>query len=116
FASKSWLGLFLADAATTLLFAAVVFRRVPESRPQASPDAAPRGWSTLLADRALVGFLAAQLGFMLVFWQFQFALPIAMARDGLGTAPYGLVVAINCVLILVTQPFVTRVAQKFDEG
>jgi MFS family permease len=116
FASKSWLGLFLADAATTLLFAAVVFRRVPESRPQASTEAAPRGWSTLLADRALVGFLAAQLAFMLVFWQFQFALPIAMARDGLGTAPYGRLVAINCVLILVTQPFVTRRVQKFDDG
>jgi MFS family permease len=116
FASKSWLGLFLADGATTLLFAAVIFRRVPESRPQASADAAPRGWSTLLADRALVGFLAAQLAFMVVFWQFQFALPIAMARDGLGTAPYGRVVAVNCILILLTQPLVTRVAQKFDTG
>jgi MFS family permease len=115
-ASKSWLGLFLADAATTLLFAAIVFRRVPESRPQASAGAAPRGWSALLADRALVGFLAATFAFMLVFWQFQFALPIAMARDGLGTAPYGRVVAVNCILILLTQPFVTRVVQKFDEG
>jgi MFS family permease len=116
FASKSWLGLFLADGATTLLFAAVVFRRVPESRPQASPHAEPRGWSTLLADRALVGFLAATFAFMLVFWQFQFALPIAMARDGLGAAPYGRVVAVNCILILLTQPFVTRFVQKFDEA
>jgi MFS family permease len=116
-ASKSWLGLFLSDAATTLVFAAIVWRRVPESRPQPVEHAdAERGWSTLLADRALVGFLAAQFAFMLVFWQFQFALPIAMARDGLGTAAYGRVVAVNCILILVTQPFVTKLVQRLDES
>jgi MFS family permease len=116
FASKSWLGLFLADAATTLLFAAIVFRRVPESRPSRSPHETPRGWRTLLADRALTGFLAAMFCFLLVFWQFQFALPIAMARDGLGTAPYGRLVAVNCVLILVVQPFAMRHLQRLDEG
>jgi MFS family permease len=116
FASRSWLGLFLCDAATTLLFAAIVWRRVPESRPAPSPHLAPRGWRTLLSDRALVGFLAAQFAFLLVFWQFQFALPIAMARDGLGTAAYGRLVAVNCVLILVVQPFATRFVQRFEEG
>src|SRR2546428_9540453 len=62
-ASKSWLGLFLADAATTLVFAAVVFRRVPESRPQAAQETA-RGWRTLLADRSLAGILAPQPCFL----------------------------------------------------
>ncbi len=32
-ASKSWLGLFFADAATTAIFAMLVWRRVPETRP-----------------------------------------------------------------------------------
>ncbi len=54
---RSWLALFLADAATTLLFAAIVCRRVPETRQSGGEDetraaADSRGWSSVLGDRA----------------------------------------------------------------
>jgi len=67
--SKSWLGLFLADAATTLFFAFIVLRRVPESRPAPNAGDNERVWRELLCDRAMVGLLVAHVGVCLVFWQ-----------------------------------------------
>src|SRR5216684_806786 len=108
-ATRSWLLLFLLDAATTLVFAALVWRRVPETRPAPiAHESGPRGWRSLLADRALIGFLAAMLVAELVFWQFLFALPIAMARDGLSAEQFGRAVAANCLLIVLVQPWSRR--------
>ncbi len=116
-ATRSWLLLFLLDAATTLVFAALVWRRVPETRPAPiAHESGPRGWRSLLADRALIGFLAAMLVAELVFWQFLFALPIAMARDGLSAEQFGRAVAANCLLIVLVQPWSTRALQRFDSG
>lgn len=107
-ASKSWLGLFLVDALTTAVFAAVVWKRVPESRPAPSGAAGARGWSTVLRDRTFAAFLLAQLGFGVVFWQFMFAVPLAMKRQGLGAERFGQVVAVNCLLCVLVQPLAAR--------
>jgi MFS family permease len=113
-ANKSWILLFWADAATSLLFAVLVYRRVPESRPTA--NAAPRGWQYLFRDRALLGFVAAQLLFVLMWWQFQFAVPIAMQRQGFGSASFGIVLATNCVYLFCLLPFVATRMSRFDAG
>jgi MFS family permease len=116
---RSWLALFLADAATTLLFALVVWRRVPETRGAAEPGelgAPPRGWTDVLSDRALVGFVAVFVAFLVVFFQFQVAAPIAMTRSGLRPAELGRVLAVNGLLIGMLQPFAARVLGDRDPG
>src|SRR5207248_10547952 len=50
-AGRTWLGLFAGDAITTVLFAALVVFRVPESRPTPASEARAVGWSTLAGDR-----------------------------------------------------------------
>ena len=107
-ASRSWLGLFLVDALTNVVFAAVIWRRIPESRPAPAPHEPSRGWSAVLGDRALVGFLIAELGFGLIFWQFMFAVPLAMTRQGLGALEFGQVVLVNCLLCVIVQPLAAR--------
>jgi MFS family permease len=118
-ATLGWTTLFLVDAATSFLFGFVVWRRIPESRPQAPPAAAgppSRGYGTVLADRVYLVFLGLQLALMLAFLQFMVALPVDMARHGFGPATYGRVIAVNGVLIVLLQPLVARQLARFDPG
>lgn len=87
--------LFLADAATTLLFAFLVWRNVPESHPQAGGEReltateaqAGGGYARALHDGPFMALLAVQFAFLLAFWQFTVAAPVDMARHGLGPGP-----------------------------
>jgi MFS family permease len=122
---RSWVALFLADAATTLLFAVVVWRRVPETRVGPAETGSPgasarlvsaRGWGSVLADHPFVAFVALFVLFLAVFFQFQVAAPIAMTRSGLGPAQVGRVLAVNGLLIGTLQPFAARVFGGRDPG
>jgi predicted MFS family arabinose efflux permease len=108
--------LFLADAATTLLFAALVWRRVPETlaprAARAGATAAPRGYGAVVRDRGFLAFLAVNLAFIVVFWQFQVTLPLDMARHGFGPAPFGRVLAVNGFVIAFLQPWSTLVTAR----
>src|SRR2546422_485721 len=107
-AGRTWLGLFAGDALTTVLFAALVVFRVPESRPLPASGGRAVGWTALVGDRPLLAFLATHFAFMIVFWQFQFALPLAVVGSGFGTREYGRLMALNCAAVFVTQPFTAR--------
>jgi len=113
-ANRSWLLLFWADAATSLIFAALVYRRVPESRPTARER--PRGWEHLARDRRLLGFALAHLSFVVVWWQFQFAVPIVMQRQGLPPLAFGLLLGTNCVYLLILLPLAVPRIAKLDQG
>jgi len=106
--------LFWADAATSLIFAALVYRRVPESRPTARER--PRGWEHLARDRRLLGFALAHLSFVVVWWQFQFAVPIVMQRQGLPPLAFGLLLGTNCVYLLILLPLAVPRIAKLDQG
>ncbi|HEY7725726.1 MAG TPA: MFS transporter [Anaeromyxobacteraceae bacterium] len=110
--------LFVADAATTLLFAALVWRKVPETRPPSAPGSAEgraaRGYGAVLGDGVLVAFLLLHLGFVVVLFQFLVAAPIDMAAHGVSTAAYGRVLAVNGVLIVLLQPSLSRISGRFD--
>jgi predicted MFS family arabinose efflux permease len=122
---RSWVALFFADAATTLLCAAVVWRRVPESAgptrpaPASAAETSPapgRGWRTVLSDRPFVAFVAVFLVFLAVFFQFQMALPISMKRAGFATRKIGRVMAVNGFLIGTLSPFAARTFGGRDRG
>ena len=107
--------LFLADAATTLLFAAVVLLRIPETRPvAAAPSAVARGWGAALQDRHLRNLMVLNVALLLALFQFMVAVPIVMTQHGLTSADYGLAMAVNGTLIVLLQPWTGRYAQRFD--
>lgn len=112
-AEVGYLLLFVVDAATTLTTAVIIFVKVRETRVAAAAKAggasAPRGaLRTILGDRVYLGFVALNLLGALVFLQHISMLPIAMGEDGLSTATYGSVIALNGVLIVAGQLFVPR--------
>ncbi len=115
-AGRTWLGLFAGDAVTTILFAVLVAFRIPESRPAPHAGARAAGWANLLADRPFLAFLATHFAFMIVFWQFQFALPLTVVHVGFGTREYGRLMALNCVAVFVLQPMTARWLRATDRG
>jgi len=119
-ASASFLLLFLGDGLTTLLFASLIARAVPETRPvHAHPHArtTPRGGilSGFLApyrDGPFGAFVLLSVLILLVFMQNIAALPIDMSARGVSRAWLGAVLGINGVVIVVLQPLLAARIQN----
>jgi MFS family permease len=106
-ARSGYLSLFLVDAATTLVFAVLVFLRVPESHPTlgAPRSAAAGSMADVLRDRVFLSFVVLTFGFAVVFMQHLSTLPVQMDDDGLSPAQYGTIIALNgALIVLVTVP------------
>lgn len=121
-ASLDYRLLFILDAATTVIATTVAAVKVREpvrpltsTRPHptaARARAAAPGLRAVFADRVFIGFTLCSLCLALVFSQHLSTLPIAMTQDGLSAHAYGLVIALNGVLIVVGQLFVPRLLRR----
>jgi len=97
--------LFLGDAATSALFGVLVLRGIRETAPAARWAARHGpGWRSVLSDRVLLGVVGLQLASACIYFQVFFTLPLAMRANGLAASSFGLVIALNGVLIVVLQP------------
>ncbi len=106
-ATSGYLTLFLVDAGTTLVFALLIFLRVPESRPEVHGTGGQAAGSItdVLRDRVFLSFVALVFGFAVVFMQHLSSLPVQMGDDGLQPSQYGTVIALNgALIVLVTVP------------
>lgn len=118
-ARLSFRWLFVGDGATTMLFALVIWLGVPETRPaRAALRAGERRaspWSEFSApfrDGPFALFFGLSFLFALVFMQNSSTFPLAMAANGIGTATFGLILALNGVLIVLLQPFLAPVLSR----
>jgi len=110
-ASRSFWLLFVADAITCVAFAALIARAVPETRPERDP-AATSGYGPVLRDRLLLGITASTLLGATVYLQSFITLPIAVHSDGLGPQAYGIIYAVNPIVVILSQVFVLRVIDR----
>lgn len=122
-AGISYRWLFVGDGITTLLFALVVWFGVPETRPARAPLAEGQRersqWSGFIApyrDRPFMLFLGLSFLVALVFMQNASTLPLEMAANGLGTLTYGVIIAVNGVLIVLLQPFMGPFLARRDRS
>ncbi|MFD9379703.1 MFS transporter [Streptomyces sp. NPDC059999] len=118
-AEYSYLAGFLGEAALTLVCAVLVFVKLPESRPEKSAAekaaAEPEiGMGTVLRDGRFMGVVGLSFLISLIFMQGSFGLPLAMGEAGFSTGDYGLVIAVNGVLIVLLQIPVTRFIEHRD--
>jgi MFS family permease len=103
-----WYLLFVGDAVTTLLYAGVVFRFVPETRPDHPVHGRREPLWAPAADVPFVAFCALITLVAFLFNQAFVTLPIAVSERGLTPASYGSLIALNGVLIFLLQPAVSR--------
>ncbi|MEV6955617.1 MFS transporter [Streptomyces sp. NPDC051183] len=118
-AQYSYLAGFLGEAALTLACAVLVYVKLPESRPEKGDAAAEAaeaevGLGTVLRDGRYMGVVGLSFLISLIFMQGMFGLPLAMGAAGFSTSDYGLVSAVNGVMIVVLQIPVTRFIEHRD--
>jgi MFS family permease len=134
-ASHGYVLLFLGDAATTLACAVVVFLRVPETNPATHPEHThggahsgahdggreesrhPRpGLGAVVRDAPFMGVVALSFLVAVVFQQGATTLSVSMGEHGVSSTSYGLLAALNGLLIVVLQIPVTRLIRGRSPG
>ncbi len=119
-AGVSYQLLFFGNAIALLLCAAVVFLRVPETRPAVSATPAvvkeSGGLLDVLRDRVFMVFVGLTFLIALIFMQHATAMPLAMSDSGLSAAAFGSVIAINGLLIVLLQLPLGRIAEQFPRS
>ncbi|MFE7778593.1 MDR family MFS transporter [Streptomyces sp. NPDC057445] len=118
-AEYSYLAGFLGEASLTLACALIVFVKLPESRPDRSDASGREGepetrLGTVLRDGRYMGVVGLSFLISLVFMQGSVGLPVAMGLSGWSPSDYGLVIAVNGVLIVALQIPVTRFIEHRD--
>ncbi|MGW6980136.1 MDR family MFS transporter [Streptomyces sp. NPDC054932] len=123
-AEYSYLAGFLGEAALTLVCAVLVFVKLPESRPGADAPAGTEGGAegaepaiglgTVLRDGRFIGVVGLSFLISLIFTQGSVGLPVAMGAAGFSPGDYGLVVAVNGLLIVLLQIPVTAFIEHRD--
>jgi MFS family permease len=114
-ASRSLVALFLADAGTTLVCAALFAAKVRETRPAGlAHHPALAGLLRVFSDRPFAIFLLLQLAALVVFTQWQLALPLDMAAHGVGPDAFALLMALNCMGVVFLQPWLAPGLRRFE--
>lgn len=105
--------LFVVDAASSVLCAALIFAFVPETQTAAAQAKAKKASASPLVpllDPAFVPFLVLALLVAVVFHQIDVTLPVDARAHGVDTTVWGLLLSINGVLIVLVQPALNRKA------
>lgn len=112
--------LFVVDAAATVLCALIVFLRLPETRPAAAPAvkgeeavAEPKvSVLEVLRDAPFRTLVLLNLLVCLIFTAPWVGLPLTMAGEGLAPSAYGMVIAVNGVVIVGFQLLVNKITDR----
>jgi MFS family permease len=122
-ASASFLWLFVGDGLTSIAFAFIVWLAVHETRPEhAGGGSRPRpqgfvgGFLAPYRDRPFALFVLLSALVLLVFMQHFAALPLDMAAHGMSRAALGAVLALNGILIVFVQPFVSPFLARLNRS
>jgi MFS family permease len=108
--------LFWINAATSVVAAVIIWRVVPETRPEEAVTSRRSLLPVAGRDVTLLLVIAINIVYAAVYFQGYSTLPLAMADDGLSSATYGLVIALNGVVIVLVQPFVGRYLRDRDRS
>jgi MFS family permease len=119
-ATRSYLGLFIADAAISLAAAALVFLLVPETKPQPQPGNAEEsttesfgGYLRVLKDKAFVLFTVLSTLAWLVYINLTTTLGVFLQRaHGVTEKGYGGLLSLNAALVVLLQFPLTRRLEK----
>ena len=113
-ASVGYSLLFWINAGTAVVAALVIWRMVPETRPVLVDGPRRQLLPVALRDTTFLLMILLQIGYATIYFQGYSTLPLVMADDHLTSSTYGLVIALNGVVIVVVQPFVNKRLATFD--
>ncbi len=120
-AAQSYLFLFIADAVSSIITAIIVFKVIPETKPEKKDDSPEVsviktliGYKDVLKDLQYVAFLSVSAITVLVYMQLNSTLSVFL-RDVYGFAPwkFGFLLATNAIMVVVMQFWITRKVSKY---
>ncbi|MCB5168172.1 MFS transporter [Streptomyces bambusae] len=117
-ASMSYVGLFLGEAAALLLFGLIVTVLLRDA-PAVQTDAeeaekdTEAGYRQALGDRTLVRFLLMSVFAMFVYIQTTVGLPLHVGDVGMSARDFGLLMALNGVLVVLFELPLIGVVSKY---
>jgi len=94
--------LFVANAVVNIAFGAVIWRAVPADRPTRAQGGSG-GLRMALADQRLVVFTLATFAFYTIHTQSMVALPVVFAHAGATPLIYGVLLALDPLVVVVCQ-------------
>jgi MFS family permease len=119
-ASISYVWLFLGEAAALLLFGAIVALLLRDApKPPSDPDDAETradravGYRQALTDRVLARFLLMTVLSMFAYIQTSVALPLHVADVGLSPRDFGLLMALNGLLVVLLELPIISVVSRY---
>jgi MFS family permease len=120
-ASRSFLLLFILDAACSLVTAGIVFRLLPETRPEARQTAQREsmastfgGYFKVVSDGVFLSFILMAALMNLVYLQMYSTLSVYL-RDvhAVPAQGYGFLMSANAILVVLTQFWLTRRIRRY---
>lgn len=116
-AQRSFLLLFLGDAATSAVLGIVALTLLPNRLSSHEPAAEQPPETgmirTILADRPFLVLLVATTAGALVYFQQYATLPLQVMADGHTTALYGLLLSINGLVVVAVELPLTSLTRRF---
>lgn len=103
-AARGFVLLFAVDAASCVIFALVAARLLPPDRRRPAHDGGRGGPASPGSDALLWAVTGTFLVFAVLLVQAYVTMPLTMLDQGLPPTAYGLVIAVNPIVILVLQP------------
>lgn len=120
-AGVSYLLLFVLDAISSLIVAGIVFRFIPETKPQPEEGDEPEslgktlmGYAQVAKDGLFVAFIAANIFTLFAYGQIYNTLSVFL-RDvhGQSESGYGFLMSANATLVVLTQLWITSKVKKW---
>jgi len=120
-AARSYLSLFLTDAVVSLLTASLIFLFLPETKPEAHPDAPKesmagtfKGYGLVFRDAAFMLFLGAVMLQVFTYMNMNTTLGVYLRNEfGTPESAYGLLLSINALMVVLMQFPITRRISKY---
>lgn len=116
-ANRDFQALFVADATTSLVAAAIIWWGTVESRPEAPREADPSREANLwtaLSDRTFAVFLGFCFLLLCVHFQATVTLPLDLAANGISPAHYGGILAVNGLTVVLFQLPANWLLERLD--
>ncbi len=120
-ATRSYLLLFILDAVTSVITAVVVYKFLPETKPQETEAQSQEsllstlaGYRTVFADRTFIVFILVSMLMLIPYLQIYNTLSVYL-RDvhGVPARGYGILMSINAGIVVILQFWLTRKLKRF---
>ncbi|HZJ24814.1 MAG TPA: MFS transporter, partial [Anaerolineales bacterium] len=119
--ARSYLTLFIVDAAISLISAAIVIIALPETKPQAHVHTKPEsmkqtfaGYGRVFKDTRFVAFIGVTVMMTLVYMNMNSTLGVFMRdQHGMPALSFGSLLSLNAVIVVLCQFWVARKLEKY---